>query len=77
VREGEAARNEVRDVCGALAGLYEGSWVRGRALWPRNPVTCVSAHTLVHGEHGEGGTDREGPRRRERRKGHAGQWLGD
>jgi hypothetical protein len=30
-------------------------------------VTCTSAHTLVHAEHGEGRTDRDGPRRRERR----------
>jgi hypothetical protein len=41
--------------------------VRGRASWPRNPATCASAHTLVHDERGEGVTDREGPRRRERR----------
>jgi hypothetical protein len=34
---------------------------------------CVSAHALVHGGHEEGGPDREGPRRRERRKGQAGQ----
>jgi hypothetical protein len=40
-------------------------------------VTCTSAHTPVHDERGGGGTDRAGPRRRERRKGHAGQWLGD
>jgi hypothetical protein len=32
-------------------------------------VTCESAHALVHGERGEGGTDREGPRRRERKGG--------
>jgi hypothetical protein len=32
----------------------------------------VSAHALVHGERGEGGTDKEGPRRREREEGHAG-----
>jgi hypothetical protein len=35
----------------------------------RNPATCVSAHALVHGERGEGGTDMEGPRRRERKGG--------
>jgi hypothetical protein len=29
-REGEAVRNEVRGVRGALAGLYKGSWARGR-----------------------------------------------
>jgi hypothetical protein len=32
-------------------------------------VTCASAHALVYGERGEGKTDREGPRRRERREG--------
>jgi hypothetical protein len=56
----------VRGAREALAGLYEGSWARGRASWPRNPVTCTSAHTLVHGGRGEGGTDKAGPRRRER-----------
>jgi hypothetical protein len=40
-------------------------------------VTCVSAHASVHCERGEGGTDRVGPRHRERRKGRAEQWLGD
>jgi hypothetical protein len=45
--------------------------VRGRGLWPRNPATCASAHALVQGE---SGTDREGPRRRER-KGARGQRL--
>jgi hypothetical protein len=38
-------------------------------------VTCAGAHALVHDERGEGGTDQEGPRRREREEGHAGQWL--
>jgi hypothetical protein len=52
-------------------------WGAGRALkrklgtwaasWPRNPVTCVSVHALVHGGREEGGTDREGPWRRERK----------
>jgi hypothetical protein len=37
------------------------------ASWPRIPATCASAHAPVHGEGEEGGTDREGPRRRERR----------
>jgi hypothetical protein len=32
----------------------------------------VSAHAPVHGEHGEGGTDKAGPRRRERGQGRAG-----
>jgi hypothetical protein len=43
----------------------------------RNPVTCASAHAPVHGECGGGGTDRAGPQRRERRKGRAGQRLGE
>jgi hypothetical protein len=51
--------------------------VRGRASWLRNPATCASALAPVHDERGGGGTDREGPRRRERRKGRAGQRLGD
>jgi hypothetical protein len=62
-------RNEVRGVHGALAGLYEGSWARGHALWPRNPATCASAHASVHDKRGEGGSDKAGPRRRERGKG--------
>jgi hypothetical protein len=32
-------------------------------------VTGASAHALVHGERGEGGTDREGPRHTERKGG--------
>jgi hypothetical protein len=55
-------------VRGALVGLYEGSWARGRASWPRNPATCASAYAPVHGERGGGRTDREGPRRRERER---------
>jgi hypothetical protein len=31
-------------------------------------VTCASAHSPVHDGGGEGGTDREGPQRREREK---------
>jgi hypothetical protein len=38
---------------------------------------CASAHAQVHGERGGGGTNRVGPRHRERRKGRAGQRLGD
>jgi hypothetical protein len=60
-------------------GLWRGSKreleARGWASWPRIPVMCVSAHASVHDEGGEGGTDREGPRRRERereKRGHAG-----
>jgi hypothetical protein len=45
-------------------------WARGQASWPRNPATCASAHTLVHGERGEGETDMEDPRRSERRGTH-------
>jgi hypothetical protein len=30
-------------------------------------VTCVSAHAPVHGEREEGGTDKAGPRHRERK----------
>jgi hypothetical protein len=52
-------------VCGALAGLKEGSWARGRASWPRNPATCAGAHAPVHGGRGEGRSNREGPWRRE------------
>jgi hypothetical protein len=46
---------------------------RGWVPWPRIPATCASAHAPVHGEGGEGGTDREGPRRREREK--RGAWA--
>jgi hypothetical protein len=35
----------------------------------------VSAHSPVYSGRGEGGTDREGPRRRERGEGHSGQRL--
>jgi hypothetical protein len=31
-------------------------------------MMCTSAHSPVHGESGEGGTDKTGPRRREREK---------
>jgi hypothetical protein len=41
--------------------------VRGRAAWLRNLVTCASAHAPVHSGHGEGGSDKAGPRRRERK----------
>jgi hypothetical protein len=57
---------------GASAGHWRGSkkGVRacGRASWPRNPATCASAHAPVHGEREEGGTDKTGPRRRERKE---------
>jgi hypothetical protein len=51
--------------CGHGRGL---KWSRGvvRATWPRIPMTCASARSLVHGGQGEGRTDCEGPRRRER-----------
>jgi hypothetical protein len=51
--------------CGHERGLKR-SWGVGRATWPRIPATCASARSLVHGGRGEGGADREGPRRRER-----------
>jgi hypothetical protein len=54
-------------VRGALAGLLKGSWACGQASWPRNPATCASAHALVHGGREEGGTDKTGPRRKERK----------
>jgi hypothetical protein len=39
-------------------------------------VTCASAHALVHGGGEEGGSDREGPRRRESKANARGQQLG-
>jgi hypothetical protein len=63
-------------VCvGHRRGSKKGSWARGRASWLRNPVTCVSAHSPVHDESEEGGTDKAGPRRRERKGDMRGQWL--
>jgi hypothetical protein len=38
-------------------------------------VTYVSAHSPVHSRRGEGGSDREGSRHRERGKGRSGQRL--
>jgi hypothetical protein len=38
----------------------------------RNPATCASAHAPVHGEREEGGTDKTGSRRRERKGGRTG-----
>jgi hypothetical protein len=61
-------RNEAGERVRALAELKEGSWARRQASWPRNPAMCASAHVPVHGEGREGGTDREGPRCREREK---------
>jgi hypothetical protein len=49
--------------------------VRGWASWPRIPARCASAHAPVHNGGGEGGTDREGPRRKKREKGARGQQL--
>jgi hypothetical protein len=40
-------------------------------------VTCASAHSPVHDESGEGGTDKAGRRRRERGKGRSGQRISD
>jgi hypothetical protein len=39
-------------------------------------VTCASAHAPVHGGRGEGGTDRAGPWRKERKGDARGQRLG-
>jgi hypothetical protein len=39
-------------------------------------VTCACAHSPVHGESGEGGIDKAGPRRRERKGDARGQRLG-
>jgi hypothetical protein len=39
-------------------------------------VKCASAHALVHGERGEGRTDKASPRRRERKGDPRGQRLG-
>jgi hypothetical protein len=59
------------------AGHWRGSKNgAGRVSWPRNPVTCASAHSPVHGESGEGGTDKTCPRRRERKEDARGQRLG-
>jgi hypothetical protein len=54
--------------CGRWRGSKRELGRVGWASWPRIPETSVSAHAPVHGECGEGGTDREGPRRREREK---------
>jgi hypothetical protein len=48
-----------------------GSW----GTWARILATCASAQAPVHGGCGEGRTDREGPRHRERKKGQTGQRL--
>jgi hypothetical protein len=57
---------------GSERGLWRGSkrelGARGWASWPRIPATCASAHAPVNGEGGEGETEREGPRHREREK---------
>jgi hypothetical protein len=53
--------------CGLWRGSKKGARRVGRASWPRNPATCASAHSLVHGGHGESGYDREGPWRRKRK----------
>jgi hypothetical protein len=57
-------------------GSKKGSWARGRASWPRNPVMCASAHALVHGGREEGGSNKAGPRCRERKGDARGQRLG-
>jgi hypothetical protein len=66
-----------RGVCaGHWRGSKKESWARGRASWPRNPATCVSAQSPVHGKSGEGGIDKAGPRRKERKWDAWGQRLG-
>jgi hypothetical protein len=66
-----------RGVCvGHWRGSKKGSWARRRVSWPRNPATCASAHSSVHGESGEGGTNKAGPQRRERKGDTRGQQLG-
>jgi hypothetical protein len=71
------SREVRRGVCaGHWRGSKKGSWARGRASWLRNPATCASAHSPVHGESGEGGTDTAGPQRRERKGDVRGQRLG-
>jgi hypothetical protein len=51
-----------RGVCaGHWQGSKKGSWARGRASWPRNPATCVSAGKAeltrqAHGTEREKGT---------------------
>jgi hypothetical protein len=56
-----------------------GALKRGRGTWAgvvvENPATCESAHALVHDEREEGGSDRTGPRRRERKGDARGQRL--
>jgi hypothetical protein len=52
---------------GHWRGSKKGSWARERASCLRNPATCASAHAPVHDERGEGGIDRAGPWRRERK----------
>jgi hypothetical protein len=47
--------------CGIWWGSKKELGAHGWVSWPRIPATCVSAHAMVHGERGEGGTDRAGP----------------
>jgi hypothetical protein len=76
-REGEGVRNEARGVRRASAGLREGSWARGRRRgretqgWARVRMRRSTA------TRGEGGADKDGPRRRERKERRSGQWLDD
>jgi hypothetical protein len=39
---------------GVCAGHWRSSKKGSWASWPRNPATCASAHSTVHGESGEG-----------------------
>jgi hypothetical protein len=47
----------------------------GRVGGRRGRETRRRAHAPVHGEREEGGTDKTGPRRRERKEDAGGQWL--
>jgi hypothetical protein len=64
-----------RSECGHWRGSKRELGARGWASWLRILATCASAHAPVHDGGGEGGTDREGPRRREREKGRTRQRL--
>jgi hypothetical protein len=59
-----------RSECGHWRGSKRELGARGWASWLRILATCASAHAPVHDGGGEGGTDREGPRRRERKGAH-------
>jgi hypothetical protein len=66
----------LRNEAGGASAGTDGALRRELGAWAgvvaENPATCASAHVPVHGDRGEGGTDREGPWRREREEGCAG-----